>query len=637
MLQTLRERSQAWAARVIILLLIIPFALWGIQEYAGRDAAVSVASVNGTDISQREFQRAYEQEQQRLRGLLGKAYDQRRLDETRIKRAVVDRLVEDVLIAQVTTGTGLYVSNAKLAEQLHSMPELLDNGIFSKELYDQRLRSIGLTPAGFEERLRQALLSDQLSSGVAESAVVTQHELDSAIRLREQQREIGYMILPLARFTAGADPDATAVSAYYQEHRTQFTLPEQVSIEYIELAAADLAQNITPTEQDLRTFHEEQAANYRVEERRRASQILIAPDKSDEAAVSAAKARAEALVQRLRKGEAFARLAADFSQDAATAKQGGDLGWLDRGVLNKAVEDALFALQPGAVSEPVQAVDGFHILMLNEVQPAHSKGFEEVRGELERDYRKRTAEQQYFEKAEILTNLTYEHPDTLAVAAQQLGLSIKTSVLFARAGGESILAQPKIISAAFGDEVLVRGFNSEPLEIDERRSVVLRIKEHKPATVQSLDEARPAIMEQLRKDAARVRAQAVGKAVQARLLKGEPPEVLAREHDVEWFAPRQIRRDEGKINQTVVRTGFQLPRPAPGSGQASVGGVVLESGDYAVIALSAVHDGNPAALDTATRLQLQRELQRAYAAADYQGYLNGLKQSATIAVHPDNL
>ncbi len=415
MLQALRERSKAWVARVIILLLIIPFALWGIQEYANPNAAVSVASVNGTGIDQREFQRAYEQERQRLRSLLGKAYDQQYADEAQVKHAVVERMVEEVLIGQAATAAGLRINDAKLAEQLHAMPELLDNGIFSKGIYEQRLRAIGLTPAEFENRLRQALLSDQLNSGVTLSAVVAQRELERMIRLREQQREIGYMVLPLAQFVEEQDPGEAAISAYYLGHSEQFTVPEQVSIEYVDLAVTNLALNIVPTDADLREFYDEHAANYAVQERRRVSQIVIAPDQGDTVAIDAAKAKAESLLQRLRKGEAFAALAVEFSQDAASAQQGGDLGFVARGVLPKAVEDALFALQPGAVSEPVQAAGGFHVLNLLEVQPASNKSFEAVRDQIVQDYQRGKAEQQYFEKPETLANLVFEHADTLAV------------------------------------------------------------------------------------------------------------------------------------------------------------------------------------------------------------------------------
>lgn len=642
MLQILRERAQVWAARVIILLLIVPFALWGIQEYAGTDANVSVASINGTDIGQRDFQQAYEQEQQRLKALLGKAFDQQRPDEARTKRAVVDRLVEDILVEQAATGAGLRVSNAELAEQIHSMPELLDNGAFSKEIYEQRLRAIGLTPAAFEKRLRRALLSEQMSNGVTASAMVTQRELDSVIRLRNQQREIGYLILQLARFAVGAEPDAAAVSAYYQQHREQFTAPEQVSIDYIELAADELAQRITPEEQELRTLYEEQAASYIIEERRHARHILIVPDKNaDAAAESAAKAKAEDVAKRLRTGAAFDKLAAEFSQDAATARQGGDLGFVGKGVLDKVVEEVLFALQPaavnGAVSEPVRAADGFHILKLVEVQPAHTKSFDEVRRLLESDYRQRKAEQQYFEKLEILTNLAYENPDSLTVAAEQLGLSVKSSALFARSGGDGIAAHPKVVNAAFSDEVVVRGFNSEPIETGDHRSMVLRMKEHKPSAVRALDVVRPAIVEQLRKEAARARVQAAGVVLQARLARGESAETLAQEHGVEWLKPGLIRRDEAKLNAALVRAAFRLARPAPESKAATVGGTALESGDYAVVAVYAVRDGDPAALDAPARLQLQRELQRTHAAAEYQGYLNGLKQAANIVLHPDKL
>src|SRR3990172_3614633 len=437
MLQTIRDGARVWLAWIIIGLIIIPFALWGIQEYIGDAGEVNVARVEGTDISLRQFQQSYEQQRSRLRAMLGA--NANLVEDEKIKKSVLEAMIKNELLRQSTDKLGLRVANAQLAQQIQSMPEFKKDGQFSKELFTQTLRSQGLVPERFEGLLRYSLLNEQLNTGITSTAILTQAELDEAIRLKNQQREIGYLILPWAGFKKDVVVDDAAIAQYYEKNKDRFINPEQASIQYLELSAQDIAAQIKPDEQELRKLYDEQRANFAVEEQRRASHILLAVDKAaTEAAVAAAKAKAESALQRLRGGEDFAKGAQELSQDAATAKQGGDLGLFGKGVMDKAFEDSAFALKVGELSGIVKSGFGFHIIKVTEIKPAHVKSFEEARAELDNEYRQRKAEQQFFEKAETMANLVYENPDTLEIAAKELGLPIKTSEFFTRKGGSGI-------------------------------------------------------------------------------------------------------------------------------------------------------------------------------------------------------
>ena len=635
MLQSIRDRAQGWLAWIIVGLIIIPFALWGVQEYVGVGAGVNVATVNGVDITQQRFQRVYDQQRQRLRALLGGDFNSQ--DETRIKQTVLDNLIRDEVIRQTAEALKLRVSNAQLAQEVGAIPQFQENGRFSPQLFQQALRAQGLSPEGLESQLRQGLITEQLNTGVTVTSIITPAELDQAIRIKNQQRDIGYLVLPWANFKEGVNPDEGAVQKYYDQNREQLASPEQVSIEYIELSAQALASQIIPDEQELNKFYEEHAATYATPEQRRASHILISVDKAaDEAAVTAAKAKAQEIHQRLIKGEDFTKVAKEVSQDPASAPQGGDLGFFGKGVMDKAFEDRVFSLKAGELSEPVRSAFGFHIIKLTEIKPAVTKTLAEVRPDLVKELQQRKAQQMFFEKTEPLTNLSFENPDTLAVASKELGLPIQSSALFDRKGGEGITFNPKVVTAAFSEDILKRGFNSEPIEIGDNRLVVLRVKEHKPAAQRSLDEVRQTIVEQLRTEMAQAKARAAGEAFMERLKKGEDPAAIAKEYRVEWVKSGLIGRDETKINPQIVRAAFRLNKPAKDALPA-VGGEPLESGDYAVLAVYAVREGDPAGMESAARTALKRELQRNLAQSEYDLLVAEAKNEAKIVTHPDKL
>ena len=646
MLQSIRDRSQGWLAWTIIGLIVIPFALWGIQSYIGNASDVEVAHIGdgffgGTDITQHEFQQAYEQHRQRVRSMLGDSSDL--LDDAKIKQNVIDGLVANEVIGQSIDDLGLRIGNSQLAERIQSMPEFQDNGQFSKENFLDQLRRLGLTPEKAEASVRDGLLREQLNASITSFALVTQSELDEAIRLKNQQRDIGYLILPWKNFQKAVTVDEASIKKYYDEHRNNLVNPEQVSIEYIELSANDLAKNIKPDELEMHKIYDEQRGNFSVDEQRRASQILIASEKpADAAALAAASAKADDLLKRLRVGEDFTKLAKEYSQDTATAKAGGDMGLVAKGALDPAVEQVLYALKSGELSQLIKSPAGFHILKLTDIKPAYTKSFEEVRADLEKDYRQRKAQEQFFEKSEPLTNFVYENPDTLAVAAKELGLQVKTTDFFSRKGGtDNVSSQAKIIKAAFSDEVLSQGYNSEPVEIGENHLLVLRVKEHKETSARTFEQERQAITETLRILAAQKMAHSAGEVIKKRLTQGEDPQAIAKEYQVEWLKSGLVGREGTSVKTpAIVNAAFSLPKPSESASAktlSAVGAESLDSGDYAVIVVYMVKEGSPAAMDASARLALRRELQRTKADSEYQSFVNELKVETKIVINQDKL
>ncbi len=636
MLEFIRERAQGWIAWVIVSLLIATFALWGIQEYTSPEVSVNVAEVDGTEISADQFQQAYQQQRARLQQMLGQNFDPDLFDEKTMKADVLDGMIGREVLVLNAAQSGMRISDVRLANYIRTIPELQNAGQFDKELYNRLLRSQGLSVKGFEQSVRGDLLLQQLRQGVMDSAFATRAEIEALIRLREQRRELGYMIVPAAQFAQTAAIDDATIEKYYNDNRDQYRTPEQVSVEYLELSVASLAGGVQVTEENLQQFYQERKRDFSVPEERQARHILIqVGSDAPQAEVDAARTKAQDVLARVRQGGSFADLAREVSQDPGSAQNGGDLGFFGRGIMDKAFEDASFALAVGDVSEPVRSAFGFHIIKLEALRGGESKPFEEVRAQLERELKRQRAEEQYFAQAEQLYNLTFENPDNLSVAAKALGLQLRTTEPFSRERGLGIAANPKVRTAAFAEDVLQRGNNSEPIELSADHEVVLRVKERKAEGVRSLDEVREDIRQTLRHSAAMKKAQETGQALIGRLEKGEDIAELAKSAKLTWERPAAVGRVAAEVNPEITGEAFRLPRPLPG--KPVFGGKVLVSGDFAVIAVYEVKDGDPALADDAAKKSATETLVRSRGGNEFQAYAKALEAKTTIKRYPDKM
>lgn len=636
MLQFIRERAQGLIAWVIVILIIIPFALWGINQYFRGGSEQPVAKVNGNGIPQRDFQLAYQQERAFRQSLMGDNFNPALMDEDTIKKDALNRLIRTEVLAQAAISKGYRIGDDQLGQTITGLAQFQNNGKFDTELYQRLLNARGMTPDVFEASLRRELLANQVLQGFTDSAMVMDYELDDLLRIKEQQRKIGYMTLKADDFLDDVDVTEDEIREYYESHLDRFDVPERVSIEYLELSADALAQNIQVDDETLRKLYQEQAANFTVGEERRASHILIKVEKDAvEQAVEDARAKAQDLLARIRNGEDFKELAKEFSEDAGSAPAGGDLGYFGRGMMVKPFEDKVFSMDVDEISGPVRTPFGFHIIKLTGVKPGHKKTFEELRSTLERDYKQRKAQEQFFEQADMLADMTYENPDTLSVAANALKLPVTTTGLFSRHNGQGIAADPKIREAAFSTDVLESGYNSEPIEIEQNHLIVLRIKEHKATSTRPLDEIKDQVIILLQRDKAKQAAEKAGQDILKRIGGGESVELVADEMKLEWNKTGFIERTDASITPEIVRAAFTLPKPA---GSTPVNnGFMLSTGDYAIVSVYEVRDGDPAAVDVSTRETLKTSTLRADSQLLSDMIVEELKQRADITRYPDRL
>lgn len=629
MLTSIRESAQGWIAWIIISLIIMVFAVWGIQNFFTPDPNLPVIQVGDTEVGLREFQIAYQQQRDRLRSMLGNSMEQ---SEELIKEQVINDLIERIVLTNAASDIGMRIGDALLAAEINAVDVFQVNGHFSKDRYEQVLRNQGMTPVTFEQRTRATLVSQQFYTGVVNTAFVTPNQLDDHLRLEGQTRDISHLTVPASRFLEGITVSGNEVQRYYDENQELYQIPEQVTIAYLELAADALAPNIEATDEALHSLYEETRANYHRDERRRASHILIPlEEKVESLVVTAAQAKIDDLRRQIIAGGSFAELARTYSQDPGSASQGGDLGFFERSTMVKPFADAVFAMKEGDLSEAIRTPFGIHLIKLTGIEPAREQSFSEVRSTVLSEFRRIQAEKQFFERSETLANLSYEHPDSLEPSATQLGLKIQTAGPFPREGGKDIASDPKVAAAAFSEDVLNLGNNSDPIELAGNRLVVLRVTERHIAHRQSLDEVRETVTTVVRQQHAQTQTKNLGEQLLKDLQTGTNASTVAEQAKLSWQHPGWLGRQASELSPELRTAAFRLPRPS--ESKPSYAGLVLSNGDFAVVQIAGIKEGDPSTVPTATRDEARQRLMRAIGEQNFAALVADLKAQTKIVIY----
>lgn len=387
MLQTLRDKTSGWIAPVILILLIVPFAFFGVENYFTQDVASHVAKVGDKEIGQEEFRARFEEFRNQMRQAMGEGFDSREFESAQNKRRVLDRLIDEELLRQAAERLGVTVSPMQMQKEIAQIPAFQVEGKFDSNQYRLVLASQGMTPRAFEERVRRDILLQALPTQLVATGFVTGDYVSRYLALRDQTRTFAYVELPSAGPESIGEITDADVKTWYDEHPEQYVSAETLGLEYIEIDGSKVDVPVTVDESTLRERYEEQKARFVVAEQRLASHVLIkvAPD-ADADAVKAAQAKAADLAARARvEGADFAALAKENSEDPGSKNTGGDLGWVEKGIFEPAFETALFAMQPNTVSDPVKTAEGWHVIQLREIKPETGKAFEAVRAELEKE------------------------------------------------------------------------------------------------------------------------------------------------------------------------------------------------------------------------------------------------------------
>ena len=621
MLQNIRDNSQGWIAKTIIGVIVALLALTGVdaifQVTSNRQDA---AEVNGQAISQNDLAQAAEMQRRQLMQRLGKDFDASLLDDKMLREAALKGLIERKLLLQGAEQAGFALSQAELDKVIVQIPAFQVEGKFNADLFDQRIRQEGYTRLQFRQQLEKDILASQLQAGVAGSGFVTDEEIQAFARLEKQTRDF-------ATLTLKADPKAVKLGddelqAYYKEHSSQFMSPEQVVLEYIELNKAAFFDQVEVKNEDLQAAYQKEIAN--LAEQRQAAHILL--EVTDKLNDTEAKAQIDAIGQRLVKGEDFAVLAKELSNDPGSADKGGDLGYAAPGVYDPAFEEALYALKQGEVSAPVRTQFGWHLIKLLGVQAPEVPSLASLKDKLVTDLKAQQVEQRFVEVSKELEDSAFEASD-LAQPAQEQGLQVKTSAAFGREGGAGLTANRQVIQAAFSQEVLEDGANSGAIELDPDTVVILRVKEHLKPALLPFEQVAASIRQQLTVQRASEAVKAKGEALLGSLREGKTS-VTQAQNGQTWQVVEAATRTQEAVDPLVLQQAFRMPKPSAADKPNFVG-VSLADGSYVLVRLNGVNVPQEA-LSEEEKTMYRRFMTSRSGQQDFSAYSRQLEAKAEI-------
>ena len=619
MLQDIRSNIQGTMAKIIIGLIVISFSIFGIESLLFSGGSNAVAEVNGDEISAFALQQEVSLLQRQLLGMLGENADPALLDETMLTEQATQSLVQRTLVTQAADDMQLTVSDQIISEIIASMEQFQIDGQFSRELFQSRLASSGFTPSLFRQRLVEDVLQTQLRAGIGSSSFVTEAELDNAARISAEERDLRYVTLPLGRYRDAVSVDEAAIREYYESNSEQFMSPESLDLDYLELTLDDYREPVD--EARVREEFDLVRDEFEVSEDARVSHILF-EGAADDRAQRLAEARAA-----IDAGMEFADAAANYSDDIGSSAGGGDLGYTAGDTFPEPMEEAIARLAVGEMGS-VETEAGTHLLLVTDRRAGSAVTFAEVRDELEQRLQERDASAALLSDVERLRDIAFNAADLTAPAAE-LQRSVQRAQGVTRSGGEAPFDSPRLLRAAFSEDVLEAGHNSEVIELSPQRFLVLRVARRNPPAPQPLADVRAAIAVQLRDAQALDNARQAGEAMLQQLRGGASVEQLANDAGLEWQVELGARRDSTRLAPPLRQRLFALPVPAAGP----VRDLVAGDDTLYVLELTRVTPGSLETLSADERAALRRRLAGEDANTLLAQYEAALRADADITVY----
>ncbi len=630
MLQDIRDRATSWVAYIIIGLLILSFALWGIGEYFGGGPARPVATVNGNDITSQQFNQQVQQRKQVLQSILGENYQQQYPDESIVRQQVIQDMVRTELLRQEVNDAGFEISDANLVRRIQQIPQFQQDGKFDPELYRRLLESQRLNKAQWENELREQDKLNQFENTVAASSFIPKAELQRFQSISEQTRDFKYALVSVQTDNVSVSDDE--IEKYFEENKQFYQTPEQIKFSYIELKEQDIADSTNVSDEDAKQIYESQLERYMSAELRKARHIMFkVPTElgADALEWDEAMEKANDLVQQLKDGADFTELAKQYSEDTLSAEKGGDMGFIAPGdFTNKGLEDALFALEVGENSKAIRTEQGVQILQLTEIQESEQESFESVREKIINERKSQIAQERFIEVADEIANLVVEQPDDLQEASESFDLSIKQTGFLNSGSNDEIFAYPKIKNVAFSNDILVERLNSDLIQVADGHVIAFRVSEHKESEQKPLADVKNDIQTLLSVRKAADNASKQGSELFLKLKGGASLDALASENDLEIISHGSIRRDDNRVPFQISDRAFSLEKPA--EGKTSVDGVAQPDGSYALIELSAVTPGSTEVDDT----QMQQLSQRVnYGRREFSAIIDAIQENGDVVIY----
>ena len=614
MMDRLREGVNGIAVKIILVLIILSFVFAGVGSYLVGGGSTTVAKVGNTTIDRGAFEQAYQNERNRMQSQMGDYFSTLMSDQQYVqtfRKSVLDRMINDVLLEQYAQSLGLRVSDDQVSQLILTMPEFQTNGKFDQDIYAATLRRAGFSADSFAEYLRNDLVKNQVLSAIQNSEFTLNNEVEQQSQLLTQTRDIQTITLDVDEFANKAQVTDEELQSYYKTHSENFERPEQMKVAYVELSAEQLKKSIQVTDEDAQAYYQEHLDKYSTKEQRKVRHILIKDD----------QAKANEILAKLKAGEDFATVAKENSEDVGSAKQGGDLGWIEKGVMDPAFEDAAFALAAkGDISEVVKSDFGYHIIQLEDENEPDAKPYSEVATEIKSELIDEKAVDQFYKLQTELESVAFESPDSLDESAKVVGQKIQTTDFISQADAPEVLKVPAVAQALESADVKQEGMNSEVLEIAPEHVIVVRVNEVRDETLLPLEQVKDQVNAHLLATKGEQNALDLASKVVTSLQKGDDS-VLA-DNQLSFSDEQYIDR-----RSPLAQDVFSLPHPEDGS--ATYGQTKDEQGNIVIVKLNKVTTGSDAQFEQ----QIGSQLLRMNNQQDIEVILNSLRQSTSVEYH----
>ena len=548
MLGAIRNKSKGWVAYLIVGLITVPFALFGIQDYVSRSANTSIASVDGEDIDLNLYYQELNSQQRNLQQQLGAQYSQE-IDNV-LKQSLLDTMINEKLIENFANSLDMVTLDQEVRSVIQSNQAFHLDGEFSEERYNQILRLNSYTPTAYEIAQSKSLTRDQIKRNLSNSSFLSSVQTDQLNNLASQEREVSYIALTTEKYEDQISVSQSEISDYFNANKSNFLEGRKVKVDFVELSLDNIDEPEDADEETLQNLFDENAELYTNPERRRAQHILV----EDETL-------ANDLLNQIKEGADFAELAKTNSVDTSSNEQGGDLGLFERDLMGAEFDEAAFSMNVGDVSDVVSTDYGyFHIIKLTEIQTQTAQSFEEVREQLVALHKKNVKQKILFDLEEEFANLAYE--ESLDMLADQLDLEIQTSDFFSNGTDQYDQA---FVSAAFSEGVIEEGENSDVIELGQNKFVVLSLSSLQPERQKELNEVEAQIVATLKTLGAKKLIDDLSLSIVSALTSGDEVTVnkLLTDNELEW-------NDEGWISRAtqlpldITSVAFTIPKPILG-------------------------------------------------------------------------
>ena len=614
-------------AKVIIVLISVPFVLVGAESLFSGGAGQDVAEVNGEELTVQQLEEAVFLEKQQLLSRMGQNVDPAMLEDSRLRKKALDTLVTRTLMLQQADTLGMAVADVELNRMIMQNSDFHDEqGRFSRQRYISLLGSIGMTPAMYKRLFRTDLLRTQYVSGIVDTGFMTDKDLELQSRFLNQTRDIRYLVLSLEKFKQQLDASDDEVKAYYDNNPQAFQSEESVVVNYIELNKQDFAPEIS--EEDIEAAYQQEIADLETGEQRQVSHILLEYDSSADKEKAAQQLRD--IKTRIDGGESFAELAAEYSDDIGSSNQGGSLGALLEDAYPQAFVEAARQLGEGEVSDIIETDAGLHLVRLDQILKTDVPDLEERRDELASELREAKASPLFWAAVEELKDMAFNAMD-LQEPANALDVDVRQSGEITRNGGQGVFSDKRLVNAAFSDAVIKEGYNSEVIELSDERVIVMHLERYQPAEVMPFAKVAAKAKDMLMTEKARQAMSEQADSLLAELQQGADVEELASRHGHEWQLLLDASRNMGGSASPVVRHAFTLP--AVTGDQFAVDKAALANGNQALMVVSNTEYGSADSLQAAEQQSIRQFIAQGLAAEAFQLLQQHLESEAQIKIY----